>query len=143
MTLMPARGGPNGEDITRFDPEADPSIIARIVAVRNNSNSRRGFRLERDVAVRIQALGEGVGNEMADYAWIQDASGRRVWQMRYEDTRHAGGAQKNRVYDGTVRLPAGEYVVGYRTDDSHAFGSWNAPRPADFANWGVTLYHVR
>lgn len=142
MTLMPANGVLDPSVVERFDPENDPSVIARIVAVRDNNSARRGFRLERDGGVRIYAIGEGVGGDMADYAWIQDASGRRVWQMRYEDTEHAGGAQKNRVFDGTIRLPAGEYVVGYRTDDSHAFGSWNASRPRDFANWGVTLYRV-
>jgi hypothetical protein len=143
MTLMPTRGAADADQITRFDPESDPAVLARIVAVRDNSNSRRGFRLEGDGAIRIRALGEGVGGEMADYAWIEDASGRRVWQMRYDDTSHAGGSDKNRVFDGTIRLKAGEYVVRYRSDDSHAFGSWNAPRPSDFASWGVTLYRPK
>jgi hypothetical protein len=100
--------------------------------------------MDRDGAVRIYALGEGSGDEMFDYAWIADSeSGRRVWEMKFEDTEHAGGAEKNRVFDGTIRLARGDYELVYRSDDSHSFGEWNAPAPRDFTNWGVTLYRVR
>ena len=64
---------------------------------------------------------------MVDYGWIEDAkSGRRVWEMTYRMTEHAGGAKKNRRFDGVIRLPAGEYVLRYETDGSHSFGDWNA-----------------
>jgi hypothetical protein len=60
--------------------------------------------------------------------------------MSYRLTEHAGGAQKNRLYDGVIRLPAGEYVLRYRTDGSHSPDSWNAEPPFDPAMWGVVLY---
>jgi hypothetical protein len=37
-------------------------------------------------------------------------------------------------------LKAGKYIVHYQTDDSHAFGDWNADPPLDQTNWGITIY---
>ena len=54
-------------------------------------------------------------------------------------TEHAGGASKNRRFDGTIRLSAGEYVLRYETDGSHAFGDWNADPPDDPEMWGITV----
>ncbi len=62
-----------------------------------------------------------------------------VWDMRQTRTEHAGGAQKNRVFDGTVTLDAGDYIAYYLTDDSHAFGDWNAAPPVGGEYWGLTL----
>ena len=77
---------------------------------------------------------------MADYGWIEDAkSGRRVWEMTYRTTEHAGGASKNRRFEGAIKLPAGNYVLRYETDGSHSFGNWNAAPPDDPEAWGITV----
>ena len=89
--------------------------------------------------MRIYALGEVDGNEMADYGWIEDKASRRVWEMKYRVTEPAGGAAKNRRFDGTITLPAGDYMLHYRTDGSHAFGDWNAAPPDDPIAWGITV----
>jgi len=69
-------------------------------------------------------------------------TGRRVWEMPYRITEHAGGAGKNRRFAGTVKLPPGEYVLRYETDGSHAFGDWNAAPPDDPEMWGITVYRA-
>ena len=69
-----------------------------------------------------------------------------------------GGAEKNRaawftrklpagryaaVYprsDATITLPAGDYILKYESDGSHAFGDWNAAPPEDPAAWSITLF---
>ena len=51
--------------------------------------------------------------------------------MAYSDTDHAGGARKNRVFDGILRIPAGEYRLVYRSDDSHSFADCNMSPPDD------------
>ncbi len=77
---------------------------------------------------------------MYDYGWIEDAStGKVVWEMTYRMTEHAGGARKNRVYDGMIVLPAGKYTVFYETDGSHAFNDWNDDPPDDPTSWGITV----
>ena len=69
--------------------------------------------------------------------------GGRVWEMTYGATDNAGGASKNRRFDGTITLPAGDYVLRYQTDGSHAFGSWNADPPDEPEMWGITIYRVK
>ena len=115
-------------------------VLVSLTKVRDNQRRRAKFTLDKRSRVRIYAIGEGTGRDMADYAWIiDDETGRDVWEMRYRQTRHAGGAKKNRIIDEELTLDAGTYVVFYVTDGSHAFNDWNASRPRDFRHWGVTI----
>ena len=121
----------------------DPSVVAQLVRLRDDENPRKSFKLDRESQIRIFALGEG-GSRLVDYGWIEDAkSGKTVWEMTYRATQPAGGAAKNRRFDGVITLPAGEYVLRYESDDSHSFGSWNASPPDDPEMWGITLYRVK
>jgi hypothetical protein len=77
---------------------------------------------------------------MYDYGWIENAeTGETVWEMTYRKTTHAGGASKNRIFDGAIRLPAGRYELRYESDGSHAYGDWNADPPDDPEGWGITV----
>ena len=119
------------------------NVIVEITRVGDHEKIRREFKLDRSQKVRIFAMGEGDDDEMHDYGWIKNLeTGRTVWKMRYEDTRHAGGARKNRAIDETITLDAGEYRVYYRSDGSHSFEDWNARAPRDRELWGVTVYSV-
>ena len=141
ITLLAAEGTVDRAAITPYNEKNDPSILAQLTEVRDDDEVRKRFTLSRDSAVRIYALGEGTGHEMDDYGWIEDArTGRRVWEMTYRSTEHAGGAAKNRRFEGTIKLPAGEYVLLYHTDGSHSFGDWNADPPDDPDAWGITVY---
>jgi hypothetical protein len=63
----------------------------------------------------------------------------RVWEMQEPKTIHAGGAQKNRLVDEVIKLPAGNYKLRYKSDDSHAFNVWNS-LPPDVNFWGIAIY---
>ncbi|TFH65001.1 MAG: hypothetical protein E4G91_04005 [Candidatus Zixiibacteriota bacterium] len=39
-----------------------------------------------------------------------------------------------------MHLTAGDYVLGYVTDDSHAYGDWNSGPPYDQKNYGISIY---
>jgi len=52
---------------------------------------------------------------------------------------HAGGHPKNRTADFETVLPAGTYMLSYVTDDTHAYGRWNAPPPLNPAAWGICV----
>jgi hypothetical protein len=98
------------------------------------------FALSRPMDIRVYALGEVSGRSMRDYGWIVDNSGYVVWSMEYGQTAPAGGAEKNRVFEGSVHLGAGQYTAYYATDGSHSFrGGWNADAPMDGEYWGLTL----
>ena len=143
ITVLAAKGPLDRTAILPYDEKRDPAILAELTGVRDNQQVRKTFSLDRDADVRIYALGEGSGGDMVDFGWIEDVkTGRRVWEMTYRVTEHAGGAKKNRRFDGVMRLPAGEYVLRYETDDSHSFGDWNAAPPDDPEAWGITVYRA-
>ena len=122
----------------------DPNLLAQLVGVRDDQRPRARFVLDRETTVSVFALGESSGGSMADYGWLEDAkTGRTVWEMRYRDTGPAGGASKNRKFEGRLILAPGEYLLRFQTDGSHAFGSWNAAPPDDPDMWGISLYRVK
>ena len=143
VSVFPASGRVDSSVVAPFQRTATDAI-AEIVRVKNDKHKRELFTLDQPTTVRVYAIGEADGHEMADYGWIEDAAtGATVWEMTYRSTTHAGGARKNRLFDGTVRLPAGRYVVHYDTDGSHAYGDWNDDPPDDPEGWGITLTRER
>lgn len=132
------------KDVSAYEEREDKSVLARIVGVGDHERRRASFSLSKQSDIHIYALGEGRNGDMFDYAWIEDARmGRVVWEMTYRMTEHAGGARKNRLFDGTISLPPGKYIVLYETDDSHSFRDWNDDPPDDPASWGVMVRLVR
>ena len=122
------------------DDLAKLPVIAQIVQVLDNEDKSVAFNLATSQDVRIFAIGEGQPGEMFDYGWIEDADkGSRVWEMQEPRTSHAGGAGKNRKVDVVITLPAGNYKLRYKSDDSHAFDHWNS-LPPDINFWGIAVY---
>jgi len=117
-------------------------LIAQLTRMRDNEYQSQGFSLKKSTRLRIYALGEAASDrDMVDYGWIIDARSRKkVWQMQYEDSEHAGGGHKNRLFDGTINLPAGDYIVYYITDDSHSYRDWNVGPPFNPEAWGITIW---
>jgi hypothetical protein len=116
------------------------NVLVRLTEVGDDAALDEEFSLKKPTRVRIYALGEGVEGQMYDYGWIENkTTGEVVWEMTYRGTRHAGGARKNRKFDGELQLAPGTYVVRYESDDSHSWPDWNARRPKDARNWGITV----
>jgi hypothetical protein len=114
--------------------------VARISEVADDADKAAEFTLTSATSVRVFAQGEGGGGQMFDYGWIEDAAtGKVVWEMKAAETAHAGGAEKNRKFDGALSLPPGRYRLHYKSDDSHSFDNWNSP-PPDINFWGIALY---
>jgi len=112
--------------------------------LRGEVDESRVFELDRQAKLHIVALGEitRYGNQY-DYGWIERIdSGEIVWEMKLNNTLSAGGAEKNRRFDGVVILPPGQYVVHFKTDDSHHYQDFNEERPEDPEAWGITIHYV-
>jgi hypothetical protein len=123
------------------DIEQRKHALVQIIKVVDDANLARAFEVKKDIKVNIYAIGEGKKGYMYDYGWIERSGDSGiVWKMREEETDHAGGAYKNRLYDGIIDLPAGKYVLRYKSDGSHSFSSWNEPQPSDPRHYGITLY---
>jgi CubicO group peptidase (beta-lactamase class C family) len=150
---MVARSVGNGEESTRLfalygELHGRPlpgkletrKPIAEILDVKDDEDRTSEFELEVEQQVRIFALGEGVGGEMYDYGWIEDAErNEELWVMREPETTHAGGAGKNRMAEKVMTLPAGRYRLRYTSDDSHSLDRWNST-PPDYRFWGISVY---
>lgn len=132
----------------KFSPESVSQLqkskikpIVQLTRIGNDEDVNQIFSLKRKLRIRILALGEGRDGEMFDYGWIIDKrSGEKIWEMRYENTRHAGGTDKNRMVDEIIMLPPGTYEVYYHADDSHAYPRWNAAPPYNPTSWGITIF---
>jgi hypothetical protein len=129
------------EDFT--DNYSEPVII-QMTKVRNGEYRHEGFTLDKETSLHIVCLGEyGYNDEFVDYGWIENVDNNEiVWEMTEDNTEHAGGASKNRKFDGIITLPPGNYMANYVTDDSHAYRRWNSAAPLDQKMWGLTIYGV-
>ena len=128
------------ELVEKTDVAADPNVLVSIVRVGDDRRLSERFTLDQETRVHVYALGEGLDRAMYDFAYIENVdSGDVIWEMTWRNSRHAGGARKNRMFDGEVVLAPGTYEVFYETDDSHSFQDWNARRPRDPQHWGITV----
>ncbi|HEX9081922.1 MAG TPA: hypothetical protein VF768_06560, partial [Holophagaceae bacterium] len=116
------------------------NILFSLAATADGGRWRQAFRLRKAATVHLYAEGEGSGHRLVDTGWIVDARTRtRVWEMSPDKARYAGGAEKNRRQVETLRLPPGDYVATFVTDDSHSPADWNALPPCDPGMYGLTV----
>ena len=128
-------------DIDQVIPSRQP--VLALTGVGDNAIQEAAFTLEQDTPLHIYMIGEGMikSNRFYDYGWITDQSNRqRVWQADLHDSQFAGGADKNRMIDTDISLPAGSYTLHYITDDSHSPDQFNQMPPWDPRHWGISLY---
>lgn len=144
ITLLAADKNFKPEYVSDYEERQDQNILAQLVRMRDDEREQQRFTLDKDAEVRIYAIGEGRDGEMFDYGWIEDAHNRQiVWEMTYRKTDYAGGGSKNRLFDGTILLKKGDYILRYESDDSHSFNDWNDAPPYDPMHWGITVYLVK
>jgi hypothetical protein len=128
--------------ISKYSEKEDEAIVS-ITKVGDYAYKEKSFEVKKPSKIRIYCIGEGRSGDMFDYGWISNAAtGQIVWKMRYRDTQHAGGASKNRLFQGTIELDAGQYIVHYQSDDSHSYEDWNSRPPQDQDMYGISIYPV-
>ena len=111
----------------------------------NSMDTTAMITLEEATGIHIFAAGEITqSGERYDYGSIVDvATGDVVWQMSLENTLPAGGHDSNRFFDGILRLNPGKYRVHFKTDETHAFGSFDALPPSDPTSWGISIHRAQ
>ncbi len=144
VSVFPASGRLNRADIGPYvRPGRGNSVpLVELTRMGDNEHARKTFRLDAETKVWIYALGEGRSGEMFDYGRIEDSNGRTVWQMMLDETEPAGGAEKNRLFDGVITLAAGTYVLCYDSDGSHSHADWNDDAPDEPESWGITVFRL-
>lgn len=142
LSIYPGPGYRQGDLqlLSESEQEKNSDVLVSLVGLGDSERRRSSFTLTRSTRIRIVALGEGTDGDMYDYGWIEAKdTGHPVWEMTWRNSRHAGGADKNRVFDGEITLDAGEYEVFFETDGSHSFEEFNAAKPRNPSQWGITI----
>lgn len=119
----------------------ESDVLLAMNRLENNANVSGSFTLREKSRIRIVALGEITeSGERYDFGSIEKAnSGELVWDMTWENTVAAGGDDANRIFEGEIELPAGEYVVRFSTDGTHSFNHFDTRPPSTPAAWGITI----
>ena len=144
VSVFPESGKLNRADIgplERVGPGNTP-VLAQLVDMGDGEDARKTFQLTAQTRLRVYALGEGRDSHMFDYGWIEDSNGQTVWKMTYDETEPGGGADKNRMFEGVITLPAGTYALRYKSDGSHSHADWNDEPPDDPESWGISVFRM-
>ena len=129
--------------VLKYQNAVKNSSIIDLTGMGDREQKSAGFTLHKQSTLEIYAIGEGWDDEMYDQAYILNADTRkRVWEMSYRNTKHAGGAVKNRVVREKIKLETGDYIVYFKSDDNHSAKEWNANPPYDPQFWGVSVSGV-
>jgi serine phosphatase RsbU (regulator of sigma subunit) len=115
--------------------------IASHTRVKNNANLSQSFELNKKTNILVISLGE-VLTELWDFGWIEDADGNEIWKMTTGESKHAGGAYKNRMQIWSGVLNKGSYNLKYKSDDSHSYDSWNETVPIHQDWWGIQIFEI-
>jgi hypothetical protein len=145
VSVFPASGRLNPTDVGPFmrtRGAGTDATVAQLTHMRDNEDARTSFHLAEPTRLRVLALGEGHDRELFDYGWIEDSAGTTVWETKYDETTPGGGSDKNRAFDGVITLPAGSYVLRYRSDGSHSYDDWNVNPPDDPESWGISVFRL-
>ena len=140
ITLEGADEVYDAAEVIRTQDEFKQSSVVDLTLIGDDENVSRGFSLLKPATFEIYALGEGFKGKMYDWGWIINADTReKVWAMTDTIPRPAGGAVKNRLFREKLQLEAGNYLVYFKSDDSHSARHWNANPPYDPRFWGISL----
>ena len=133
------------KNVIPFKAPEQINPILDITKVGDDDFLTRGLSVKSAVDVRVLCIGEeSSSREMADGGWIINAATREVvWDFNRQHLQYAGGAKKNQMCDGTIRLEKGDYLIYYASDDSHSYGHWNSGPPYEQEYWGITLWATK
>ena len=142
MVIWPAGKGFDPKTVKEYSEKSEKPLVS-ITRVGDYAYREKRLRISKHSLIRIFAIGEGRSGRMYDYGWISNMDdGDVVWKMRYSKTEHAGGADKNRMFNDVIELDKGDYLVHFQSDDSHSYEDWNAAPPDEPEKWGISVYAV-
>lgn len=123
----------------------EKKYLAEIKEVGDAQNLTHKFSISQSGEYLIVSAGEGVyrDSSMADYGWLEDDKGKKVWTSEnILESYYLGGAQKNRISVEIIKLTPGQYSLKYISDNSHGFNVWNADPPYNKEFWGIKIYSL-
>jgi len=122
----------------------DGAAVVAILGIGDHQDLSKSFKVTANGNYLVFSSGEGTLAGMYDFAFLTAANSDTIWTARtYKESRHSGGALKNRIQIQQVSLKAGNYVLHYKSDDSHSSLEWNDAAPDQPALYGTGLIEVK
>ncbi|GMQ83099.1 MAG: hypothetical protein BMS9Abin05_2577 [Rhodothermia bacterium] len=116
-------------------------LLVRLERVGNDADLFDSFKLDSDQEVYIVAQGEITTGGRWDYGWIEsNNSGERIWELTLRNSTSAGGADRNRRFDGWISLEKGSYTARFTSDLSHAYADFGDEAPDNAEEWGIRIF---
>ena len=115
-------------------------LIQSITRVENNANIRKQFVLREKTLVMAVIMGE----ETADYGWIENSDGEKIIECEEGNNFYAGGRSDNRIEIIIDTLESGTYFLCYKSDMSFSYNNWrtNNYKPYYPEWWGIQLFRM-
>src|ERR1019366_1409397 len=113
--------------------------VAAIVHPGNNVNTTDSFNLTAPTDLLVIGMGEISSAENDDHGWIEDESGKIIWDMDFSNTMSDGNG---RIRAGVVNLNAGSYRVRYRSEQHYSYGHWSRAAPLHPDLWGIQVARI-
>ncbi len=136
----------NGEAVDEnkvhdWQTEKKSSALVDYSSLRDDVFEEKILKISKPVKLKLYSLGELDDDGNYDFGWIMNLKTRKkVWELNYRHSSHAGGARKNRFTEEDINLDTGSYKLVFTTDDSHSYRRWNSAPPYDPSFWGLTIW---
>ena len=112
--------------------------VASILHPGNNSDQTVSFNILEPGNLLVTALGF-IRITRSDYGWIEDSSGKIIWEMSASNTLSDGYC---RIHAGIIHLEAGKYRLRYKTDEIYSYGHWDWTPPLHPELYGIQVTRV-
>lgn len=133
----------NDSDRSSYLIQSRPVVFQIVWTGNDAAEVRKTGPIEQTVDVLIYALGEEEENRLVDYGWIEHVdSGKKVWEMKLENSAYAGGDPRNRKSLKRMTLRPGTYRLHYVSNSSHACPDWQGEPPERSNFYGVTVFNM-
>ena len=110
--------------------------IAAIVHPTENVDLTTNFNLAGATDLLVSGMGEITSATISDHGWIEDASGKIIWDMNFANTVSDGNG---RIRASVIHLKAGTYRLRYKSNDGYSYGHWDRAAPF-ILNYGELSY---
>jgi signal transduction histidine kinase/ligand-binding sensor domain-containing protein len=108
------------------------------------------FTLAEPAELLVVAQGELIPSYFYDHGWIEDSSGKIVWEMSYNQSEDDGYEERYRLQTQLIQLAAGNYNLKYKSDGVLSYGDfdiyngdfWISIPPIHPEFWGIQLLSV-